>query len=715
MNKKDLIRKIVSNHTELSIRKTQIIVDCLIENISLALKKGEKVTLRNFGAFYNSKRQGKCYYDISIGNIKTSPAKKVIKFVPYKNFKESLLSKVLDTHIENDGSIGNTVKLEKEIFKYPYTRVSNLTTKPSPGKENIAQRVVHKSEIETANLLFDGHFLFDCFLGESEHKKYPSFKVPHQDTHILMPQIDKVGVTVGVMEPVLQVHLYNMCKEIDEIKVLENVKLPICNRNYSYRPDFCLYWEKKNLYIDIEIDEPYDIVSRKPIHYLGNGDNLRDRYFIRNGWCVLRFAEQQIKDNVEGVINYVKRILRWLTDESEIKFHEDTLASINRWSYEEAMEMSSNSIREKYLSLPNYISSDVPSAIDEAGGANLNTYCFQKPDEDILPNLAVQDKCKLSTIIEQLKQANCENCIVKRSNDYQWIYTCKTLKISHQNGIDLITGESPLGIELKFPLDEITEVAPLEELFSDIHWEYKSSMSSNDYNILNEILFDAIANGKPIWIAYDSNNSGYSTRFLSNLAYVWHLTYFDAPHIGLGHCMKHGIRQLTHFYAYCSKRKKFRMFAADGRIQKLKVLNCNNVYLYDDEYAYSFARLVMHPYENINGNAFFENAEEILRIMPQNELESTFVQGNLANLQVIRGEIDKAISTYQQKPYNFFIGPSMTWGETCISDIKDFINMCKEHLNDNSFYEGLDANIIMHRFEEVLTELTSSSWMRDHI
>lgn len=363
---------------------------------------------------------------------------------------------------------------------------------------------------------------------------------------------------------------------------------------------------KENLYIDIEIDEPYDIVSRKPIHYLGNGDNLRDRYFIRNGWCVLRFAEQQIKDNVEGVINYVKRILRWLTDESEIKFHEDTLDSINRWSYEEAMEMSSNSIREKYLGLPNYISSDVPSAIDEADGANLNTYCFQKPDEDILPNLAVQDKCKLSTIIKQLKQANCEYCIVKRSNDYQWIYTCKTLKISHQNGIGLITGESPLGIELKFPLDEITEVAPLEELFSDIHWEYKPSMSSNDYNILNEILFDAIANGKPIWIAYDSNNSGYSTRFLSNLAYVWHLTYFDAPHIGLGHCMKHGIQQLTHFYAYCSKRKEFRMFAADGRIQKLKVLNCNNVYLYDDEYAYSFARLVMHPYENINGNAFLK-------------------------------------------------------------------------------------------------------------
>lgn len=711
MNKRDLIRKIVSNHTELSIRKTQIIVDCLIENISLALKKGERITLRNFGAFYNSERQGKCYYDISTGNIKTSSAKKVIKFVPYKNFKESLLSKVLDTHSENDGSIGNTVKLEKEIFKYPCARVNNVTTRPLLGKENITQRVVRKSELETTNLLFDGHFLFDCFLGESEHKKYPSLKVPHKNTPILMPQIDKVGVTVGVMEPVLQVLLYNMCKEIDGIKVLENVRLPIFNRNYSYRPDFCLYWEKKNLYIDIEIDEPYDIVSRKPIHYLGNGDNLRDRYFIRNGWCVLRFAEQQIKDNAKGVINYVKRILKWLTDESEIKFHEDTLDSINRWFYEDATEMSSKNIREKYLRLSSKINSEVQSIMDIKSEIQS---VFTKPAEDILPNLPVHNECKWVSIIEQLKQSNSEYCLVKRKSGYQWVYICKTLKISCKNGLNLISGESPLGIELDFLLDDIIDIAPFKELFSDVHWESKSSMSSNDYNTLNEILFDAIAYGKPIWIAYNSNNSGYSTRFLSNIVYDWRESSYSTPHIGLGHCMKHGIQQLSHFHAYCSNRKEFRMFAADGRIEKLRVLNCDHIYFIDGEYADSFASLVMHPYKSNNGNAFFENADEILRIMPQNELESTFVQGNLANLQVMKGEIDKAISIYQQKPYNYFIDPSITWGETCISDIKYFIELCKEHLKDNYFYEGLDANIIMHRFEDVLTELTSSSWMKYH-
>lgn len=714
MNKRDLIKKIVNSDTELSIPETKMIIDCLIENISLALKKGDRITLRDFGAFYNSERKGKRYYDISTGDFKISSNKKIIKFVPYKNFKEYLFSRVLDTHIENDGSIGNEVKLERKVFKHPCESVKNMTKSPSLGKENTAQRVIRKTEIETANLLYDGHFLFDCFLGESEHKKYPSLKVPHKDTPILIPQIDKVGATVGVMEPVLQVFLYKMCKEINGIKVLENVKLPILNRNYSYRPDFCLYWEKKKIYIDIEIDEPYDIVSRKPIHYQGNGDNLRDRYFIKNGWCVLRFAEQQIKDNAEGAINYVKRVLRWLTNESEIKIHKDTLDSINRWSYEDATEMSSNSIREKYLGLPNYISSDIPSTIDKDSEESLNTYCFQKPDEDILPNLPVRDECKWISIIEQLKQSNSEYCLVKRESGYQWVYTCKSLKISHDKGIDYIMGESPLEIELKFPLYEIIEVTPLEKLFSDVHWECISSMSLDDYKILKQFIFDAISNGNPIWIAYNSSNSGYGTRFLYNIAYSWHYTYFNAPHIGLGHCIKHGIQHLSHFFGYCSKRKEFRQFAADGRIKELKVLNCDNVYLYDCVYAYSFAHLVMNPYENFNGNAFFENADEILRIMPQNELESTFVQGNLANLQVMKGEIDKAISTYQQKPYNYFIDPSITWGETCISDIKYFIELCKEHLKDNYFYEGLDANIIMHRFEEVLIKLTNSSWMEEN-
>ena len=716
MNKKDLIKE-VANRTDSSIHLSKIIVDCLVKNISTALKQGEKVALRDFGAFYNVEKQSKRYYDLHTGKIRNSPCKRVVKFVPYKKFKEQLAPlKVLDVHKENDGSIGDFVTAGQFVYSTPQhyqgvKRENKTHTKSIIGRKNTGQRINRGREEKTISLSFDGHFLFEHFLGESEHKEFPSLKVPKKNTPVLKPHVDKIGTTVGVMEPILLEHLINMCKGIDDIKVLENVKLPILNRNYSYKPDFCLYWEKKNLYIDIEIDEPYDIVSRKPIHYQGNGDNLRDRYFIRNGWCVIRFAEQQVKENIKGVINYVKRVLRWLTNENGIKIHKDTLATIDRWSREEAAEMSSNNVREHYLGLPNYVKplvDDDPESIHDVS-------TFMKPEENILPEMAPsKNERKWRTVIDEIKHSKCEHCILTRTNGYQWIYTCHSLDIQSINSIPYIKGQSPLGIDIHFPLDEIERLVPLEELFSNDHWKCKSSTTLEDLISLKEILFNAIANGKPIWVAYDSNNSGYSTRFLSNIATDRTTNYF-APHVGLGLCIKYGMQQtLFHFNAYCSYRKEFRCFASDWRIKDLKVLNCDHVYLIDEEYANSLAKIVMYPYEFNNGNAFFENADEILRIMPRKEFESTFVQGNLANLQVMKGEIDKAIMTYQKFPFDYFISPSLTWGETCISDIHSFINLCKEHLNDSYFYEGLDANILLHNFEEVLKLLTQSSWMHDY-
>lgn len=78
---------------------------------------------------------------------------------------------------------------------------------------------------------------------------------------------------------------------------------------------------------------------------------MRDRYFIRNGWCVIRFTEQQVHDNIKGVTNYIKRLLRWLTNDERIKFDEDSLNSVERWSYDQAEQMASDNTREKYLDL----------------------------------------------------------------------------------------------------------------------------------------------------------------------------------------------------------------------------------------------------------------------------------------------------------------------------------------------------------------------------
>ena len=70
---------------------------------------------------------------------------------------------------------------------------------------------------------------------------------------------------------------------------------PIKQHKRPYEPDFVYIDKNSNLYIDIEIDEPYfyDAQTRqlKPCHIQ---DQKRDEFFLGAGWVVIRFSEYQI-------------------------------------------------------------------------------------------------------------------------------------------------------------------------------------------------------------------------------------------------------------------------------------------------------------------------------------------------------------------------------------------------------------------------------------
>lgn len=99
--------------------------------------------------------------------------------------------------------------------------------------------------------------------------------------------------------------------------------------------------------------------------------------------------------------------------------------------------------------------------------------------------------------------------------------------------------------------------------------------------------------------------------------------------------------------------------------------------------------------------------------MPHNELDSDIVKVNIANLLVMKGQINKAVATYQQTPYNHLLTPSLKWGELCLFYIHNFINLFKEHLNDSTTTTDMVPKTMMKYFEKVLAILTESSWMRD--
>lgn len=78
-------------------------------------------------------------------------------------------------------------------------------------------------------------------------------------------------------------------------KIHSGLTLKIPNFDHPYTADFTYVDSSLNLYIDIEIDEPYVYGSGDPTHFVeAEKDSKRNNFFINKGWLVIRFSEEQV-------------------------------------------------------------------------------------------------------------------------------------------------------------------------------------------------------------------------------------------------------------------------------------------------------------------------------------------------------------------------------------------------------------------------------------
>lgn len=108
-----------------------------------------------------------------------------------------------------------------------------------------------------------------------------------------------------------------------------------------YLPDFIYYNSKSGICIDIEIDERTEKATGKTIHrWNDDNERKRDQFFLKNGWFVLRFAEEQILNNSMGCINNIITLLEKYDPEFAIDSHYKqiittdeipNLIEVNRW------------------------------------------------------------------------------------------------------------------------------------------------------------------------------------------------------------------------------------------------------------------------------------------------------------------------------------------------------------------------------------------------
>jgi DNA-binding protein HU-beta len=92
MNKADLIDKIAAS-TGISKTSAAAAIDTLIDAVTMALKKGDRVTLVGFGTFSVSQRKARNGRNPQTGGVIKIAARRVAKFTPGVELKKHVNKK----------------------------------------------------------------------------------------------------------------------------------------------------------------------------------------------------------------------------------------------------------------------------------------------------------------------------------------------------------------------------------------------------------------------------------------------------------------------------------------------------------------------------------------------------------------------------------------------------------------------------------------------
>jgi hypothetical protein len=138
-------------------------------------------------------------------------------------------------------------------------------------------------------------------------------------------------------------------------KIFEDAAIKITDYRSSYydsdyKPyitDFLYYDSKTNMHVAIEIDEPYNLKDKKPIHI---NDSDRNSFFLKHNWIIIRFAEEQIVLQPFKCCEYIKQIIYALqNDYTIINSIPSGLQSVKKWTLEDINELIITDYRNSYL------------------------------------------------------------------------------------------------------------------------------------------------------------------------------------------------------------------------------------------------------------------------------------------------------------------------------------------------------------------------------
>lgn len=221
--------------------------------------------------------------------------------------------------------------------------------RPREFTKQIIKSEPNQEQTDDLRILFNPNSHF----AQEEQYLYPVVKMPKSNTILKLPRTGRTN-QMGYKEN----DFFNQLKQhITDIELTNNVHMVIPNFNKPYEPDIVLFDKSLNLYIDIEIDEPYDGYYRYPTHYINpedevKQDNIRDLFFTESGWIVIRFSEKQVHCQSYECIHYIKNVLHSLYNRTFV--NTTTCQRENQWDYNQCIQWQKVFYREKYLGIERF-------------------------------------------------------------------------------------------------------------------------------------------------------------------------------------------------------------------------------------------------------------------------------------------------------------------------------------------------------------------------
>ncbi len=231
---------------------------------------------------------------------------------------------------------------------------ANIVDKELITKINEAEEKVRKDYTEGVVDNFDTQYVdynASLFIQDKNRWKYPVVKYP-ECGNVVFPYRRKAIARRGFSEVSFQNYLQDVFKKC-ELLILGDCNILPVENNRPFEPDIAIICKKHpSIRIDIEIDEPYAAVTRKPIHYIGCGDDFRDTILNNIGWIVIRFTEYQVYANPKECAALIVQVLYSIHPSMVLPI--DLLSAsipkeVERWTEIEAKIMASEKLREKYL------------------------------------------------------------------------------------------------------------------------------------------------------------------------------------------------------------------------------------------------------------------------------------------------------------------------------------------------------------------------------